>query len=129
MNSSRAFSLLLNTSSINEAMKDLMDFFPSEIVTQDWTTFTLQTNKTFTTSTLRNYLSITDYLEIPIHQLKQLNPTDLNFSFSLEYLSAPLTSPQQKFYTFLTNALYVSIPNLRNLERNTLQSFKSEKFR
>jgi hypothetical protein len=66
------------------------------------------------------FKAVPDYLQKPLINIQNEAIQDFNFSFALNYLKIPLSSPQIHFHTFITNALYFALPNLRNIYNPTL---------
>jgi hypothetical protein len=61
-----------------------------------------------------NYMAVADYLQQPLSNLQNnYNITDFAFPYPFESLPLPLTSIEQQYHTFITNALYFALPNFR----------------
>lgn len=113
MSTEAVYKRLVNYPSISDLMDTAFSFYSYEDYNQDWGFLKLNESGSMTAGTLRNYNTLTDYLELPLTNLQTTNASSFNFSFSLAYLQPPLNSTQIFFHEFITNALYFALPNLR----------------
>jgi hypothetical protein len=61
-----------------------------------------------------NYMAVADYLQQPLSNLQNsYNLTDFAFPFPFQSLTPPLTPIEQQYHTFITNAIYLDLPNFR----------------
>lgn len=118
---------IINASNIYQDFQETMSFFaknsPPELANPNITTLTLNSNGTLTPGSLPLYYAIPDLLQRPFINLQNTSLDAFNFSFSLDYLTPPLTPTQTYLHTFLTNSLYFVIPYLRNFQFSTLNLF------
>jgi hypothetical protein len=96
-------------------MDNLFANYNNADFSRDVGTLTLLSNKTWILGSEKNYMALVDFLSLPQANLKQHSLSELNFPFSLEYSSGPLSSSERNFHTYVTNALYFVFPSFKSL--------------
>jgi hypothetical protein len=111
-NSTFLMNQIRTTPSFTGALDSLASHFEVSSVTQSWTTLNVQSDKSFNISAQNNFLTVYDYIQKPMNNLAvNYNASDFSFPIAFDYLTAPLANVEIQFTNFISNALYVTIPN------------------
>lgn len=115
------YQKMRNGSSINVAMDNYVSYFRVEEIGQVWRTLNLVANGSFLPLSESYFMAVFDFLQGPLNNLAQsYNVTSFNFPIAYDLLTPPLSTIEQQFHTFITNALYFALPNFRSLKRGVI---------
>ena len=115
------FSQFALFSEIIPSLDNLVKNFKINDILQDWPVLKCNKNMGIITETRQNnLLSIADYIQNPVTNL--ISARDFQFSMDKNSSKVPFTTTQCNYFQLILNVQYVTIPSLRKLKKNLLNS-------
>jgi len=102
-------------------MDNLVINFDVSTISQNWNSFRCNSNNgSFSLNQEINFLTISDFLQNTFINLITFPVNSFAFPISMHYQLPPLTGAECLFNEFVTNGVYVSLPQFRSLKANVM---------